>query len=342
MIGAMSKERALRWIKFAVALAISAVFSALFLLNTDLDEVADALAGANYAYVVPALALFAASLAARALRWRYLYLPHHDQGWLRLLPSLLVGYAGNNLLPLRAGELLRAQHVAARASIPWMVTFGTFIMERLFDFMVLSSFVLAGVLIAREGSAYVAAGGALFAATTAGFVVAVYFANHPGRARRLVSRPIPLVPERFRDDLANLAESFLLGCACLTDRGRFVVVSVVTCVAWLLELAMYWVLIPAFGLDASFVTIAFAGSAANVALSIPAAQGGIGPFDLTATEALAAFSVTGEAVKAYVVALHIFLVAPVSVAGMLVLWRSHLPPASRDAAKVAPGAKAME
>ncbi len=318
-----------RRLKIALALAISVAFSALFLANTDLGEVADALAGANYLYVIPALGLFALSLVARAIRWQYLYRPHHEHSWPVLLPSLLVGYAGNNLLPLRAGELLRAHHVAERASIPWMVTFGTFIMERLFDFMVLSSFVLAGVLIAREGYAYVVAGGILFGGTAFGLVVALFFANNPGTARRLVSRPIPLVPGRFRDELANLAESFLLGCACLTNRPRFLVVSVITLAAWLLELAMYWVLTAAFGLDPDFMTIAFAGSAANVALSIPAAQGGIGPFDLTATEALAAFSVTGEAVKAYVVALHIFLVAPVSVAGMLVLWRSTLraPPA---------------
>jgi uncharacterized membrane protein YbhN (UPF0104 family) len=141
----------------------------------------------------------------------------------------------------------------------------------------------------------------------------------------LISRPWPLVPHGLKEEAANLAESFLLGCACLTSGGRFVAVSLVTAAAWGLELAMYWVLTAAFGLEAGFFTIAAAGSAANVALSIPAAQGGIGPFDLTAKKALEAFSITGAAVPAYVVALHIFLVAPVSLVGLVVLWRSTLP-----------------
>jgi uncharacterized protein (TIRG00374 family) len=321
----MGGDRAGRWLKFGLALAVSVVFTALFFLHTDWGEVGDALTGADYAYVVPALALFAGSVAVRAVRWQVLYRPHREIGWPRLLPSLLVGYAGNNLLPLRAGELLRAQHIADGSGVPRMVSFGTFIMERFFDFAVLSSLVLAGVVISGEGSAYIVAGGLLFGATVAGFAVGVYFANHPSRARRMIARPWPLVPETLREEAATLAESFLLGCSCLTHRGRFFGVSLITVVAWALELLMYWVLAAAFDLHAGFFSIAFAGSAANVALSIPAAQGGIGPFDVTAKEALKAFSITGSSVQAYVVALHIFLVAPISVAGLIVLWRSTLP-----------------
>ncbi len=341
MIGPMSRDRAISWLKFALALGVSIAFTALFLLNTNLGDVADALAGADYVYVVPALALFALSLAARALRWQYLFRPHYDRDWRLLTPSLLVGYAGNNLLPLRAGELLRAQHASDHVGVPRMVSFGTFIMERLFDFMALSSLVLAGILIAEQGTAYVAAAATLFGATIAGLAVALYFANNPARARGIVGGKVPLVPERFREQLADLAESFLLGCACLTDRGSFLAVSAVTCVAWGLEFGMYWVLSGAFDLHPSFVSVAFAGAAANIALSIPSAQGGIGPFDLTAIKALAAFSIAGDAVKAYVVALHIFLVVPVSIAGMIVLWRSTLP-SSRPEVAAAPAAAAFE
>ncbi len=316
------------WLKFGLALAVSVLFTGLFLLNTDLSKVARALADANYLYVAPALALFAVSLCLRSLRWQYLYRPQNDLPWTRLLPSLLVGYAGNNLLPLRAGELLRAQHVAVKDGVPRMVSFGTFIMERLFDFIVLASLVLLGVLISKEGYGYVLAGGLLFGATVIGFGVALYFANHPGQARRLISRPWPVVPHAWREEAANLAESFLVGCSCLTNRSRFLAAAWTTAAAWLLEFAMYWVLTAAFGLHAGFFTIAFGGAAANVALSIPAAQGGIGPFDVTAKEALAAFSVTGPAVQAYVVALHIFLVVPVSLAGLVILWRSTLPKSS--------------
>src|SRR5690348_2178792 len=119
----MDGERAKRWLKILVALAVSVLFTALFITSIDVDAVLDALADADYVFVPPALALFALSLVARAVRWQVLLQPDRDESWRHLLPSLIVGYAGNNLLPLRAGELLRAQHLMDHRHVPRMQTF---------------------------------------------------------------------------------------------------------------------------------------------------------------------------------------------------------------------------
>src|SRR5262245_41821786 len=186
--------------KFAVALAGSVFFSFLFVRSTNLGDVWEALQSANYLYVVPALGLFGLSVLARAIRWQLMYRPAREPALQRLLPSLLVGYAGNNLLPLRAGELLRAQQLASRTSlpgppVPWLVTFGTFIMERLFDFMVLSTFVLWGILLVHQGGAYLGVALLLAAGTAAGLVVGVGMALKPELPAKLLSRRWPLVPE---------------------------------------------------------------------------------------------------------------------------------------------------
>ena len=93
---------------------------------------------------------------------------------------------------------------------------------------------------------------------------------------------------------------------------------------------MYWLISVAFRLDVSFISVAFAGSAANVALSLPSAQGGVGPFHLTATEALVKFGVLKDSAAAYAIALHIFLMVPVSIVGLIVFWRSTLPGRRRE------------
>jgi glycosyltransferase 2 family protein len=321
----MLTERSRRWLKFFLALGITLFFSFLFIRSIDLGEVARALRDANYLYVVPALGLFAVSLLARSIRWRVMYQPQRDLPWQRLLPSLLVGYAGNNLLPLRAGELLRAQHLADREKVPRMLTFGTFLMERLFDFLMISAFVLAGLLIFDVRGAYLGAGLLLGGGSVAGFVVGVVLARNPGLPVRIAAGRWPFVPERLRREAGSLGESFLLGFSALTSASRFSAVLVVSAVAWTLELAMYWVVSMGFGIEADFLKVAAAGSAANVALSLPSAQGGVGPFHVVAKEALSKFGIAGNTVAAYVVALHIFLVAPVSLVGLVVLSRSALP-----------------
>src|SRR5207302_2310160 len=106
---------------------------------------------------------------------------------------------------------------------------------------------------------------------------------------------------------------------------RFAAVVLMTGVAWGLELAMYFVIGRAFSLDAGFVKIAFAGAAANVAMSLPSAQGGVGPFQYFAREALGRAGVAGSSAAAFALALHIFLIVPVSITGLGVLWRASLP-----------------
>jgi uncharacterized protein (TIRG00374 family) len=334
----LANERVRRWLKFFVALAVSVFFSVLFIRSVDLDEVVDALAGADYVYVAPALALFAASLAIRALRWRYLLEPEHALTWQELLPSLLVGYAGNNLLPLRAGEILRAQHLAERYGVARMQTFGTLMMERLFDGLALATFVLWGLLVVDIGTAYLGAGLALAGVTAAGLVVCTLLAQRGDVIDRLTALPIPFLSTQARRVAASLGESFLSGFSVLRDLRRFVLATVTSAVAWLLELGMYWLISMAFDLDASFITIAFAGAAANVALSLPSAQGGVGPFQYVATQALLKFSVAQDAAAAYALALHFFLVVPVSLVGLAVLWRATIANARRSA----PAAPALE
>jgi uncharacterized protein (TIRG00374 family) len=322
-------ESGRRWLKFLVALGVSVAFSYLFIRSIDVDDVLDALRGANYWYVAPALALFAASLVARSLRWQVLYGPSNELSWRQLMPSLLVGYAGNNLLPLRAGELLRAQHLAEQYGVARMETFGTLMMERLFDSAVLATFVLWGLLLVDAGAAYLGLGLALAGLSVAGFAGCTLLTLDPALPRKVSMWRLPFATPAIREHIANLGGSFLSGFTVLRSPSRFGLAVVTSVVAWGLELGMYYLVAAAFDLKASLITIAFAGSAANVAMSLPSAQGGVGPFQFFATEALLKFEVAKTAAAAYALALHIFLVAPVSLGGLIVLWRSTLPGSRR-------------
>jgi uncharacterized membrane protein YbhN (UPF0104 family) len=175
------------------------------------------------------------------------------------------------------------------------------------------------------GRAFVGAGIILAILTAMGFAFCVFLARNPQLPARMMSRKWPLLSERVRQEIGSLGESFITGFSALRDSRQFAGVAALSAVAWLLEFSMYWVIALAFDLGAGFATIAFTGAAANVALSVPSAQGGVGPFQFFAKEALLRFNIAGAPAAAYALALHIFLVAPVSLIGLLVLWRSTLP-----------------
>jgi uncharacterized protein (TIRG00374 family) len=307
------------WLKIGLTFAFSAVFAYFFLRDLDFRQVGDDLLDADYALVPPALGLFGLSLVARAYRWRCFYEPDSPPAGM-LLRVLLIDYAGNNLLPLRGGEIVRAQLLLDRGGVSRMRTVGTAIVERLFDMLVLGVFVVLGRFVVNTGPAFLGTGLLLCAGSLFGFAVAWLIVRNPHLPSRVLSWRWPLLTDRWRERFGSWSGSVVNGFAVLASGSRFRLAVVLTMAAWLLEFAMYWLIAEAFSIHEGFLTIAFAGASANLALSLPSAQGGVGAFQLVAKEALLKFGLPVSAVAAYAVALHVLLVAPVTLVGLAVFW----------------------
>jgi glycosyltransferase 2 family protein len=307
------------WAKVLLTFGVSGVFAFFFLRDLDLTEVWADLKAADYVLVPFALLLFALSLVARALRWAVFYRPDKP-AFRTLFSTLLITYAGNNLLPLRGGEILRIQLLLDRAGLSRMRTIGTAGVERLLDLFLLGALVVFGRFLVDTGPAFLGTGIVVLAGASLGLVIGAYLVAHPGLPARLAAREWPLVSQRWRSRLQGYGESLVTGLSVLGSLRDFRAAMGWTIVAWLLELGMYWLVAEAFHINEGFFTIAFVGASANLALSIPSAQGGVGPFQLVAKEALLRFGVGSAIAAAYAVALHVLLVAPVSIVGLLVLW----------------------
>ena len=77
----------------------------------DLPELGRQLAATQWWWVAGATTVGPLGLWFRALRWRYLFPPRSEPPG--LVAANMIGYMANNVLPLRAGELVRV-YVAAR------------------------------------------------------------------------------------------------------------------------------------------------------------------------------------------------------------------------------------
>src|SRR5215468_4088644 len=111
---------------------------------------ASCLADTHWGWLAVSIACCLASLWARAVRWRYLFPrtvhPTH------LFNAVMIGYMGNNLLPLRAGEVLRV-YVVTRRGQPLWTTVTTLVVERALDGLAIGivlAFVFLRVPTPRE------------------------------------------------------------------------------------------------------------------------------------------------------------------------------------------------
>src|SRR5262245_54590181 len=123
---------------------LSAVFLWPALRNADLESVRRALADAAPGPIALAVLVFGLGYAFQAARWRSIAdtptLP------LRSFYAMLVGgLACNNVLPVRIGEFLRAGWLSRDARISGGRAFGSVVLDRICDIVVLALLFAIGV-----------------------------------------------------------------------------------------------------------------------------------------------------------------------------------------------------
>jgi uncharacterized protein (TIRG00374 family) len=307
-----------------LGMAGTTLFLGLFFWRTDLSELYDALAQANYWWVLPAVAVWFVSAGLRSLRWHYLLrgLAHLDTR--TLYPIVIIGYMANNLLPLRTGELVRAYVLGERHRVSKMSTLGTIAVERVFDGVVLVGFLLLGGAILGLSGELEALAIGMAVAFAVLLAVFVYVASSPPLARRWTERLVGLLPRSLHERTHTLVDSFLEGLQGLQSARLVTLVLATSLAAWLLEASMYYLVGLAFDIDEGFAAYLMVAGAANLAISLPSTSGGIGPFELLAKETLTFLGVGSAVAGAYAVALHGLLLLPVIAAGLLFLWAINL------------------
>ena len=311
-----------RW-QFWVGAAISLIFLYLALRGLRLNELGNAFKQANYLWLIPGVAIYFVAVWARAWRWHYLLKPLKSIPTNQLFPTVTIGYFGNNILPARAGELLRAIVLKKDEDIPISASLATIIVERVFDGVVMLGFVFVNLPeLARltSSSGFVGdirtlavIGTVVFIGALLVFLAAAMF---PERTQSIVRRiTTRLVPQRYREKILGLSDRFLGGLAALRSPRGVLMIFVTTVVIWLLETGKYWFLMHAFPFKVSFFTLMLMNGIVNLATTIPSAPGYVGTFDAPGIAVLTAYGVPKATAAAYTLALHIALWFPITALG---------------------------
>jgi uncharacterized protein (TIRG00374 family) len=233
---------------------------------------------------------------------------------------------GNNIFPARAGEVLRAYILRQDEGVSMSASLATILVERIFDGLVMLLFVFITLPTVPDlqpdlRRLVVLASLAFFGA----LLIFLGLASAPVRARRLYGSLIDrLVPARFRDQTLALVDRFMEGLVGLRHGRDLFMIFATSAVVWLLETVKYWFVMQAFPFEVSFFALMLMNGLANLALTIPAAPGGIGPFDWAGIETLKAFGVPQTLASAYTLVLHVALWFPITALGAYYFVRKGL------------------
>lgn len=307
-----------RWPVLVIGLLVSLTLAWYALRDLRLDEVWTTVLAANYWWLIPGVAVYFVSVWFRAWRWGFLLRSIKRVSANRLFPVVVVGYMGNDILPFRLGEALRAYVLWRREGINIGTTLTTAVLERLFDGLTMVLFVLFGLLfipLSTLLSRLVTVASVVFLGA---LMVFLFMASQPDLLQR-IARTLTerLVPTQFRSPVLRLIEGVVAGLESLR-RGRDVLVLFgVTVWVWLIETAKYWLVSFAFpDLHLSYVGILLMGGAVNLLTALPSLPGYIGTFEV-GIKILESIGASSAPAGSYILILHAILLLPVTLLGLV-------------------------
>lgn len=270
-----------------------------------------------------------AGLYARAFRWRWLFPPGPPPPG--VIPATMIGYMANNVLPLRAGEVVRVYTAARRlrdanamsATQAFWLAAATLVIERVLDSLALVLILAVLVFITPVPTGVQWAAGVLLAVDIVGVAVLVTVARAPQLARRVLARLTRRWP-RAEHAALGIFETALRGLDGIRTPAHAIRIAAWTPIIWALPAAAAWAMLRAFHLElpllAGWVIIAFVG----IGISVPSAPGYLGVFHFAAKLALDVFGVAPSTAVAYALIYHASGAVPITLVGWLYLLREHV------------------
>lgn len=267
------------------------------------------------AWLFAAALLYAVATLIRAERWhRILEITGIHSSRADCYCLTTVGYMGNNVLPARAGEVLRVVLMDQRATTDdggkagKRTLLGTIVAERVMDLIVLAAMTLVvGFGVLHETNALPTGDHPFLVAGVGVGLVAIGLItlkvlNDRGQLTRLrdLSRPLAGAPRA------------LWGTAGIP-------LLAVTVLLWCVEGSVYLTVAKAVDFNISATGALYLVGLTNFVAALPAAPGSIGTFDAAVAFGSRVLGGAGGVVVSYVLLLRFILYIPITVVGLIVL-----------------------
>ncbi len=326
-IGDFLRRNVIKKLLIWIGIGISALFLYSALRGLNLTFVWEAIKRANYWWILPGIAVYFVGVWIRTWRWHYMLRQFKPVPVKKLFPVVCIGYAGNNIYPARAGEVIRSYVLKKNEDIPISGSLATVLVERIFDGLIMLLFVFVSLPfvsnIPLQYRNFVIILSIIFGIA---LVVFIAVAARPEWVMKIYA-PIAnfLIPAKFRPKFDGVIERFLFGLASLQSPRDVMMMFFTTILIWLAETLKYWFVMHAFDFSVSFITLMLMNGIVNLFTTLPSAPGYIGTFDAPGIKVLVDVGgVDPTIAAAYTLVLHAALWLPITALGIYYFFKARL------------------
>ena len=295
------------WTRGIIGVIIGAFFFWLALRQTSWQQVQAILAQANLSWLIIAMSFYSLDIAIRIWRWRRLLWDVKKLSFGSVGIALVIGYAMNNILPARLGELFRANFAGRRYQVPRSAIAGSIVVERALDgLVVVLSLVLGRLFIPQQPI--------LKSLTTAGVLIfsSIFLILWlSSRSSRKISNWIAYLPPVISKRIGYFRQG-LVGM-----RGATLVTAMrLSLIIWVLEGIALWSVLQAVNVSLNWQQMLSVVGVVSLSTLLPSAPGFVGTYQYAYGLMVSLFGYQSAQGVAAATAAQIFLLGSLTLVGL--------------------------
>lgn len=309
-----------RWAYMLSGIVLGAIFLYLAARNIDLNEAMAAIYAMDKLWVIPFTIIWLLNILFRSLRWQYMF-PDDSRPSLRYaLDAFVLGKVGNNFMPGRLGEIVRASVIGKfYPRVGLSGSLATIMVEKTLDSLAIL-LMLGVALLSAPLPEWITRAGMTLIVFFSLLLLVLWFISEANA--RDAFQPRAAAPDgalaRLRGLVLKLVSKFSTGLHTLRTVQHFTFSSVLTLFIWAGETAMMFALIKAFSISAPYMAAVVGVVFLCIGGMLPNAPGFVGVYQLFIVAALQVYGVPETDAFALSIFMNLYVVILTSVLGVLV------------------------
>ncbi len=313
--------------------------------NVPLDDLLSYMASIHWLWVIPSVIIIFISFSLRTLRWQMIVGSVCPLSFWAAFHPLMIGFMLNCILPGRVGELARPLILNRNTQVPLSTGLATVAAERIFDLLLLLSFLLIvmahveigtdteiifnDIHLNRETLDMIESGMLKLAVLLIAGIICVT----ADKSRKLIQRGIMTVPsllfflsasakqkltEKIFVPISCLTDSFASGFMLLRSWKKMTLCTVLSAMIWILSAFSYYVFsMGCPGIDLSFPEMFAVMILICFFIALPSVPGFWGVWEAGGVFAMSLFGLSGPDAAGFTLANHAIQVFPVIGIGLV-------------------------
>lgn len=321
------KQNYKSYLYWAATILLAGVLLYLALRGVDWQQTLIVLAGSRIETLLLASLIFNGSYFARSLRWRVLLSATQPIPPLTVYGATMVGYLGNDFLPARAGELMRAVMLGRRTGLSQIFILGTIFTERIIDTLAVLALGSAAMLSLPMLNQIMPGLSNAIRFTSLLVVLMVGVLLLTGQAQPLFRRALARLPlsEALVLRIMNALENFGRGLQSFRHPGRALNLTALTLIIWLMDTTAAVVVARSLSLNLTIMEALLFMTALALSSALPSPPGYIGIYQFVAVAVLPLFGLSKSDALAYMIAFQAAAYLVVTIWGLWGMWRLSAP-----------------